>query len=154
MRNGTPRLSSLARATALFERILADAGSSTVAALARSIDMPVATAHRHAATLVEAGLLRKVGGGRLVAGPLLFSLFRRVDEKQVLALSAAPVIHEVSRRLDGVVQLGTFENDMVTYRLKAGRQARSLFTEVGMQLEAYCSAVGKALLAHLPEGPR
>lgn len=40
---------------------------------------------------------------------------------------------------------------MVTYELKAGQSAGDLFTQVGMQLEAYCSGIGKVLLAHLPE---
>ena len=40
---------------------------------------------------------------------------------------------------------------MVTYRIKTGQGAGNLFTRVGMQLEAYCSGIGKMLLAHLPE---
>jgi DNA-binding IclR family transcriptional regulator len=43
---------------------------------------------------------------------------------------------------------------MVTYRIKTGEGAGSLFTRVGMQLEAYCSGIGKVLLAHLPEAQR
>lgn len=43
---------------------------------------------------------------------------------------------------------------MVTYRIKTGEGAGSLFTQVGLQLEAYCSGIGKVLLAHLPEAQR
>jgi DNA-binding IclR family transcriptional regulator len=53
-----------------------------------------------------------------------------------------------------VVQLGTLEGDMVTYRIKTGEGAGDLFTRVGMQLEAYCSGIGKVLLAWLPAGER
>jgi DNA-binding IclR family transcriptional regulator len=49
------------------------------------------------------------------------------------------------------VHLGSFEGEMVTYRAKAGDPKNGLFTEVGGQLEAYCSGIGKVLLAHLPD---
>jgi len=40
---------------------------------------------------------------------------------------------------------------MVTYLVKEKGLEADLFTEERMQLEAYCSAVGKVLLANLPE---
>jgi DNA-binding IclR family transcriptional regulator len=43
---------------------------------------------------------------------------------------------------------------MVTYRIKTGRGAHDLFTRTGLQLEAYCSGIGKVLLAHLPVAER
>lgn len=43
---------------------------------------------------------------------------------------------------------------MVTYRIKTGQGSHRLFTKVGMQLEAYCSGIGKVLLAHLPAAER
>ena len=84
----------------------------------------------------------------------MLGLLHRLDEKQIMANVAAPVLHELAARVRGVVQLGTFENDMVTYRIKTGRGANVLFTRVGMQLEAYYSGIGKVLLAYLPEAER
>jgi DNA-binding IclR family transcriptional regulator len=40
---------------------------------------------------------------------------------------------------------------MVTYLVKETGVATDLFTREGMQLEAYCSAVGKILLSDLPD---
>lgn len=137
----------------MLEAVIADGGQSSISAIARSIGMPVATAHRQVATLMAEGYLASGGRGH-VAGPRLLGLLHRIDEKQVLAAIAAPVLDRLSRRLGCVVQLGTFENDMVTYRVKAGKGAGDLFTKVGMQLEAYCSGMGKVLLAHLPESQR
>ena len=42
------------------------------------------------------------------------------------------------------------ENGMVTYRIKTGRGSANLFTKVGMQMEAYCSAIGKVLSGMAP----
>jgi DNA-binding IclR family transcriptional regulator len=43
---------------------------------------------------------------------------------------------------------------MVTYLLKSGATKANLFTREGTQLEAYCTAIGKVLLASLPDPAR
>lgn len=154
MSNGTPHLSSLLRTLTMLEAVIADGGRSTVSELARRTGMPGATAHRQVATLVKAGYLSVSATGRHIAGSRLLGLSLLLDEKQIIVNKAAPVLHRLASAVGSVVQLGTFENDMVTYRLKTGQGAAGLFTQVGMQLEAYCSGMGKVLLAHLPEEER
>jgi IclR family transcriptional regulator, acetate operon repressor len=154
MNRGTPQISSLKRTLAMLEAVIADDGRSSLSALAREIGIPVATAHRQVTTLVAEGYLTAAGGGCHVAGARLLSLLHRLDEKQIIANVAAPLLHELAGRVRSVVQLGTFENDMVTYRIKTGHGANALFTRVGMQLEAYCSGIGKVLLANLPSAER
>lgn len=138
----------------MLEAVIADGGRGSVSGLARQIGMPMATAHRQVTTLVAEGYLTPSGGGRHVAGSRLLGLLHRLDEKQIVANVAAPLLHHLAARVRSVVQLGTFENDMVTYRVKTGHGARDLFTRIDMQLEAYCSGIGKALLAHLPQHER
>nr|WP_254911461.1 IclR family transcriptional regulator [Sphingomonas sp. CDS-1] len=154
MRKKTPQISSLKRTLAMLEKVVADGGQNSVSALARSADIPVATAHRQVTTLVEEGYLTPVGRGRHVAGARLLQLLQRLDEKQLIVNVAAPALHRLAVRVRTVVQLGTLENEMVTYRLKIGQGAAGLFTRVGMQLEAYCSGMGKVLLANLPREER
>lgn len=154
MRDGTPHILSLKRTLSMLEAVIADGGRSNMSGLARQIGMPIATAHRQVTTLVAEGYLTPSGGGRHVAGSRLLGLLHRLDEKQIVANVAAPLLHQLAARVRSVVQLGTFENDMVTYRIKTGRGASDLFTRVGMQMEAYCSGMGKVLLAHLPKGER
>ena len=159
MRDGTPRIRSTQRSLATLEAVIADAGRSSVSELARQTGIPGATAHRQIATLVTERYLVSSGGGRHVAGPRLFALLHRLDEKQAVANVAAPVLHRLAARVRSIAQLGTFENEMVTYRIKTGRMligggASDLFTRIGMQLEAYCSGIGKVLLAHLPAAER
>ncbi len=147
-------MSSLSRALAMLEAIIAEGATRSVAAIARDLDVPVATAHRQVASLVADGYLARQGRGFHVAGPRLLRLLGQLDEKQVIANCAAPVLHRLAGQLRCVVQLGTLEGDMVTYRIKTGEGAGDLFTRVGMQLEAYCSGIGKVLLAWLPAGDR
>ncbi|WP_150290975.1 IclR family transcriptional regulator [Sphingobium estronivorans] len=154
MRDGTPQLSSFKRTLTMLEAVVDDGGASSVAEMARRLGLPVATAHRQIATLVAEDYLRPLGKGRHVAGSRLMKLAQRLDEKQLIANVAAPILHRLATRVRSTVQLGTLENEMVTYRIKTGQGASALFTKVGMQLEAYCSGMGKVLLAYLPDKDR
>lgn len=138
----------------MLEAVLADRDGRSVSAIAASIGLPRATAHRQIATLLQDDYLARLANGRLVAGPRLLALVQLVDHKQVIVAAAAPVLHRLAERLACVVQLGTLENDMVTYRIKTGQRAGDFFTRVGLQLEAYCTGIGKVLLAHLPDRER
>lgn len=151
---GTPIIASLGRTLVLLEAILCDRDGRSVAAIAADVGLPRATAHRQVATLLKERYLRRLGNGRLVAGPRLMLLVEAVDQKQVLIAAAAPVLHRLARKLRCVAQLGTLDNEMVTYRIKTGRGAGDFFTRVGLQLEAYCTGIGKVLLAHLPQDVR
>lgn len=154
MSTGTPQIASLKRTLAMLDAVIADGGRSNVAELAREAGVPLATAHRQITTLVAENYLAPSGKGRHVAGARLLGMVHRLDEKQIIANLAAPLLHQLAARVRSVVQFGTFENDMVTYRIKTGRGANALFTRIGMQLEAYCSGMGKVLLAHLPDAER
>jgi DNA-binding IclR family transcriptional regulator len=154
MRQGTPTIAALGRSLAMLEAILADREGRSVAAIAQAIGLPGATAHRQVTTLVAERFITRLPGGRLGAGPRLLAMLQMVDDKQVIVAAAAPVLHRLASEVGSIVQLGTLENDMVTYRIKTGRGARDLFTRTGLQLEAYCSGIGKVLLAYLPEAER
>lgn len=138
----------------MLEAVLADRGRSSVAAVARRAGLPVATAHRQVATLVDEGFLKPAGHGRHIAGLRLRGLLALVDDVQLVANVVAPLLQRLAAKFGGVAQMGTFDNDMVTYRVKTGAAAEALFTRVDMQLEAYCSGMGKVLLAHLPTAQR
>ena len=138
----------------MLEAVLAEREGRSVDAIARQLGLPRATAHRQIHTLMHEGYLVRLRSGQLAAGPRLTNLLKLVDNKQLIVAAAAPVLHRLAARVGSVVQLGTLENDMVTYRIKTGEGAGELFTKVGLQLEAYCTGIGKVLLAHLPKADR
>ena len=154
MRQGTPIIGALGRSLAMLEAVLAEREGRSVDAIARQLGLPRATAHRQVHSLLHEGYLVRFRSGQLTAGPRLMNLLQLVDNKQLIVAAAAPVLHRLAARVGSVVQLGTLENDMVTYRVKTGEGAGELFTKVGLQLEAYCTGIGKVLLAHLPKADR
>lgn len=118
--------------------------------MARREGVPVASAHRHIAALVSAGYLVPADYGRHVPGPKLRALAELMRGDRLLANAARPILDRLAARTHCIAQLGIFDNEMVTYLVKSGQRSDALFTKVGMQLEAYCSGIGKMLLAHLP----
>lgn len=148
---GTPRVSSLQRGLGLLEALLSEGRELSFSEIAKSQNIPVATAYRLVGTMVDSGFLMRQPGGSPVAGPRLIRLAQALEELEGIKILAKPVLEQLARSTRCVAQLGTFEGDMVTYHLKVGKSASGLFTFVGKQLEAYCSGIGKMLLSHLPK---
>lgn len=142
------------RNLAILEAVVCDNGRSTLADFAVRLGLPVATVHRHVQTLIGEGFLARSGQPGLTPGPRLCRMAPYLEERQRLIRLAVPHLERLARQMGCVVQLGTLDQDMVTYRLKRGEGAAAAFTREGMQLEAYCSAIGKVLLAYLPQADR
>lgn len=148
-----PPTLALDKSLSLLSLLVADAGGSSVSALAAEASLPPATAHRIVATLERRGFITKIARGRYLAGPALLRLANAASLSAVMKAVAEPILGALAKQSRLIAHLGVFEGDMVTYLVKAGRQ-NELFTREGMQLEAYCSAIGKVLLALLPDEQR
>jgi IclR family transcriptional regulator, acetate operon repressor len=138
------------RALNLLTAIVADQGRSSIAELGRGIALPAATTYRLVSAFVRDDFLIAVGRGRHVAGPKLASLASMTSLNPALIALGRPVIERLASNTGCVSHLGILDKDMVTYLLKAGPNSQAIFTEEGTQLEAYCSGIGKILLASLP----
>lgn len=148
----TPLVRSLDKALTLLSAL--GGGARSLPELARVTGYPLATVHRLVATLEQTGFVVRAGRGVLLAGPALLGLARRFDGHAHVASLARPVVAALARRAGALAQLGVLEGDMVTYLVKEGRARDALFSREGMQLEAYCSALGKVLLAAQPQAER
>jgi len=140
---------SVERALRLLNAIIVDVGRSSLPTIAASQGLAPATAYRLAAALVREGMLLAVGRGRHLPAPLLVQFSTRLSLQPALIALGRPVVGALARATGCTAHLGVLENDMVTYLVKAGRRSANFFTEEGKQLEAYCSGIGKVLLASL-----
>lgn len=150
----TPSLRSLEKALDLLGRIVESGESHSIADLARQLQMPHSTAYRIAATLERSGLVTRMRRGYYVPGPSLIRLARHDGIPRVLKAIGRPIVKKLATATGCTAHVGIFENGMVTYLLKTGRAAHTVFTREGTQLEAYCTGIGKVLLAALPESAR
>jgi IclR family acetate operon transcriptional repressor len=138
---------SLEKGLILFERILRDRGRTSLAALADDMKLPRSTLYRAIATLESRGLIARIAHGRYDVGMMIVVQMETVSAKAQLA----------AEDCNATAHLGVMENDMVTYLVKeTGKNANAAFsfTQENFQLEAYCSGIGKVLLAWLPSATR
>ncbi|MDP8983791.1 MAG: IclR family transcriptional regulator [Pseudomonadota bacterium] len=143
----------LGKAFALFERMVADRGNTALAVMAREMGLPSSTVYRFVTALERAGWVCRVGRGRYDVGIRIVEMLAGISAHDVLVKVARPVLDRLARQTRATVHLGIWEGDMVTYLVKTtGRAAASapLFTREHTQLEAYCTGIGKMLLAHQP----
>jgi DNA-binding IclR family transcriptional regulator len=134
----------------LLSELLGDGGGAGLPRAAERLGLPLSTAHRMVGTLERHGFLTRAGRGRYVAGPELLQLAAPSRATDALVAVGRPILAGLARKTRRMAHLGVLEGDMVTYLLKAASGSADLFTREGMQLEAYCSGIGKVLLAGLP----
>jgi len=142
------------RALRLLEAIISDRGSSSISSIAARMQMPSATAYRLSGALVERGYIVRVGAGRYFPGSVILAAGAERDPRATLKCAAKPCLDWLARRVRAAAHLGVFEGGMVSYLVKSGSSRSARFTREGTQLDAYCSALGKVLLAHLPASER
>ncbi len=148
----TPRIQSVDRAFRLLGELAAAPMGSHLSDLARRTGINVATTHRMLATLVANGAaIRTVGDGYRI-GMRIQDLAATVAPETLLVAAALPELRRLSSASGLIVQIGALSSDfMVTYLAKhQPRHGPKLPTRIGSQLEAYCSGLGKVLLAALP----
>jgi IclR family acetate operon transcriptional repressor len=123
--------------------------------LSRRANLPEASGYRLIQTLEEIGALVRGPRGRYRPGLLLLSLSHNVTINDLLRDASQTLMSDLARRLNLTVHLGVLEHGMVTYVAKVSPPGVfPVHTRVGAQLEAYCSGLGKVLLAALPEEDR
>lgn len=144
---------AIRRALALLRAIAADC-SVPLSHHARRLGIPSSSAYRIAAELREQGLIMPAGRGCYAPAPGLLALATETDPQEAMVAVARPLLRRLARRMKATVHLGVFEDDMITYLVKEHGGGNDLFTREGSQLEAYCSAIGKVLLASLEEAQR
>jgi DNA-binding IclR family transcriptional regulator len=113
--------------------------------------LPKSTGHRLIMTLEELGAVVRGPHGRYRPGMLLVSLSHTVAIAELLREISQKAMKDLAARLNLTVHLGALEEGMVTYVAKVSTpNAFPPYTRVGSKLEAYCSGLGKVLLAALP----
>jgi len=143
---------SLARLVDLLERLIDAREPRLLRDHATALGLPLSTAHRLFNSLEQVDLVVRERRGSYLPGPRLLALAQRLDVHFAMAQLARPVLRDVSQELRCTTHLGVLDaHFMVTYLVKdASGAASDVFSREGMQLEGYCSAVGKVLLANLP----
>lgn len=127
-----------------------------VTELAHMVGVPKSTAHRLLSIMVEGGFVRKIGG-RYCLTERLFEVGNRAGSSAIrstgLRRRAMPYLTELYAGSQDTVHLATLSGTDVLYLEKLfGHNTGSSPTAVGARRPAHSTALGKAMLAHAPDG--
>jgi DNA-binding IclR family transcriptional regulator len=114
--------------------------------LSRRSGLPKSTAHRLAEQLRAMGWLERDQRGYRV-GMRLFELGGLAAEQSLLRDPAVPHLHALAGRTGLAVQLGVLDGDEVVYLERVIVGNYRLPTRQGGRMPAYCTGLGKAMLA-------
>lgn len=119
----------------------------SLAELCRRTGIAKPTAHRILGELTGWGIVERASGGyRLGMG--LFELGARAPAQLTLREAAAPVLADLAEATRETVHLAVLSGIDVVYIQKlVGRNAPRVGSRLGGRMPAYCTGVGKALLA-------
>lgn len=153
MRNNSSasQVKSLSRALSLLEALCEFPGGAELSTMSQRTGLPKGTAHRLLTTLARHGFVEqelrryRVGVKAFVVGNAFLA---HLD----LRARALPYLVELRNHSGESVQLAVLENLQVVYieRVLSRSPVAYMKSRVGAMLPAYCTALGKALLAFSP----
>jgi DNA-binding IclR family transcriptional regulator len=147
----TPGASVTSRALALVGAFDEEHRRLSLTQLAERADLPVATAHRLVAELVEWGALTRTGSGDYVIGRRLWDVGLLAPLQAGLVELASPYLHDLYGATHATVHLAVRDGAEVLYldRLR-GSASVPVVSTIGSRLPMHATGVGKVLLAHAP----
>lgn len=120
--------------------------------IVRRLGLPRTSVHELVATLVARGYLVQDSSGRYRLGVRVHQLGNSYAERLDLAAEGRQVARGVAESCDETVHVAILEGMDVVYIAKVdSTRAVRMVSATGRRLPAHCTAVGKMLLASLPE---
>ncbi|HEX3453212.1 MAG TPA: IclR family transcriptional regulator [Gaiellaceae bacterium] len=146
---------SLERGLAILSAFKPDAPELGIAELARELGLSRSTSHRYVSTLARLGFLDQNARTRKYRlGPRVLDLgFAAINSMELRQISA-PHLQQLADDTGHTVNMGILDGADVVYiercrTSQPGQREIDLNLHVGSRLPAYCTSMGKVLLAHL-----
>jgi IclR family transcriptional regulator, pca regulon regulatory protein len=152
-----PRYSqSLERGLAILRCFTPERSVLGIADLADELEMSRSTTHRYVVTLVELGYLEQNAQRKYRLGLHVTDLGMSALNSTGLREHAHPYLEELRQRSSYTVSLAVLDGEDILYvdRVRSFQRAQTdprLDLASGSRLPAYCTAMGKVLLANLPD---
>ena len=148
---------SLERGLAILSAFGSDRSTIGVSELSRELGLSRSTTHRYIATLTSLGYLQQdAETKRYRLGPRVLDLgFAAINSMDIREISV-PHLQALSDATGFTVNLAILDGADVVYiercrTSRSGQRQIDLNLHVGSRLPAYCTGLGKALLAFVPE---
>ena len=149
----TYRVQVLERAVDILQVLSEDAHELTAGEVAERLSLHKSTIHRLLTVLDQHRLIRRnAETGRYALGLRLFEFGTRAVRGLQLRDQAQPHLDKLARETGETAHICVYDHgEMVSLAYAEGSRSLRMPATVGRRTPAYCSAVGKAMLAFLPE---
>jgi DNA-binding IclR family transcriptional regulator len=142
---------SLAKGLHILE-LLADSEALTVTQVAQMMDINRAGSHRFLSTLKELGYADKDDSSRYYLTSKVIELGMKVLDRFEIRKIAHPFLQELSSKFNETINLGYFNGEEVlTIDKIDSTEILRMDAGIGGGEPAYCTSLGKAILAFLPD---
>jgi IclR family pca regulon transcriptional regulator len=127
-----------------------------IADIADELGMSRSTTHRYVITLLALGYLEQGASRKYRLGLRVTDLGMSALNSTGLREHASPYLEELRQRTSYTISLAVLDGEEILYvdqarSFRRGQGQASVDARTGSRLPAYCTAMGKLLLANLPE---
>ena len=146
-------IQSIERACAILEAIAAARDGITLAELSKRLGLHTSTAFHLVQTLVALGYVRQVRDTKRyrIGRPLFTLAAAALDEVEMVSL-ATPILEQLSAGTGESGHFGVWSGGSVVVMARTpGTGAFQMTSNLGLVRPAYCTALGKVLLAFLSD---
>ena len=151
--SGDPNfMTSLARGIAVIRAFTQQKRRLTISQLSQRTGIPRAAVRRCLYTLAQLGYVNADEGKDFTLSPRILSLGHAYLSSTPLTAAAQPLLDRVSDVLHESSSIALLEGDEILYvaRSSTNRRIMSVDLGLGTRLPAYCTSMGRILLAYLP----
>ena len=150
--SGDPNfMTSLARGLAVIRGFTQQKRNLTISQLSHRTGIPRAAVRRCLYTLSRLGLVGSEDGKSFSLRPKILGLGHAYLSSTTLASSAQPLLDRVSDVLHESSSIALLDGDEILYVARSSTTQRIMSVDLGIgtRLPAYCTSMGRVLLAHL-----
>lgn len=146
-------MTSLARGLAVIRGFSQQRRRMSIAQLSMRTGIPRAAVRRCLYTLGKLGYVASDDGRAFALGPQILALGHAYLSSVPLVMAAQPILDHVSESLHESCSLAILDGEEILYiaRSAVGSRIVSIDLGVGSRLPAYCTSMGRVLLASLVE---
>src|SRR5947209_2690383 len=151
----TYNIMALQRGLRLLQLFSESPGGLTAKQVAASSRLPVSTVHRFLANLEGAGFLNCGGDSLYHLGLACFTIGQAAMSQLDIRRVSLPYLEELNRQTRETIHLTVLHGFTAVYveKLDSPEQLR-IHSRIGAAVHLYCTAVGKVMLAYMPDDER
>ena len=144
---------SVSRAFEIIDIISGHKDGLGVTEIAKQIDINKSSVYRILSTMVKYGYVEQnKDTGRYKLGYKFLEISAKLLESIDLRAEARPFLQELEEFTNEVIHLVVYDQGEVVYlETLEGNETLRMHSKVGKRAPMHCTAVGKSILAHLPE---